>query len=99
MKIGPLENFLLYGSNIKCINSLGPIFLKINMVYLLPTVLKLHVAISIVPYGNSYSLPKPRGYIPVVICNDCYPRQEEVGCKGRGNHRDSHAVSVQVTAQ
>ena len=27
------------------------------------------------------SLPKPRGYIPVVICNDCYPRQEEVGVR------------------
>ena len=51
------------------------------------------------PYGNSYSLPEPRGYVPVVICNDCYLRQKEVGCKGWGDHRDSHAVSVYVTAR
>ena len=36
---------------------------------LLATVLKLLVAISIMPYGKS--LLKVRGYVPVVICNDC----------------------------
>ena len=61
-------------------------------------VLKLHVAISIVPYSNSYSLPKPQRYVPVVICNVCYPRQEEVGCKRWDDHQDSHVVSMQVTA-
>ena len=64
-------------------------------IWLLATVLTLRAAISIVPYGNSPSLPKPRGYAPVV---DCYLRQEEVGCKGWGDHRDSLVVSVQVTA-
>ena len=53
--------------------------------YLLTTLLELYVAISTVPYGIIfiYSLPKPRGYVPVVIC---YSRQEEVGCKGWGDH-------------
>ena len=36
-------------------------------------------------------------YVLVVICNDCYPRQEEIGCKEWDNPRDSHAVSVQLT--
>ena len=49
---------------------------------MLTTVLELCVAISTVPYGIIYSLPKPRGYVPVVICNDCYSRQEEVGVRG-----------------
>ena len=48
-------------------------------IWLLATVLKLRAAISIVPYDNSRSLPKPWGYAPVV---DCYFRQEGVGCKG-----------------
>ena len=68
-----------------------------NVIQLLTTVLKLCVAISTVPYGISYSLPEPRGYVPVVICNECHLRQEEVGCKGWGDHQDSHMVSVQVT--
>ena len=52
-------------------------------IWLLATVLKLRAAISIVPYSNSRSLPKPRGYALVV---DCYFRQEGVGCKGWGDH-------------
>ena len=34
------------------------------------------------------------GPVPVVICNDCYLRQEEVECK-EWSDRDSHVVSVQ----
>ena len=65
-----------------------------NVILLLTTVLKLCVAISTVPYGISYSSPAPRGYVPVVICNDCHLGQEEVGCKGWANYRDSHAVKA-----
>ena len=74
-----------------------------NVILLLTTVLKLCVAISTIPYGISYSLPEPRGYVPVVICNDCHLRQEKVGCKrwgvrvgckGWGNYRDSHAAAT-----
>ena len=46
----------------------------LNVISLLTTVLKPLVAISIMPYINGYCLPKPQGYVPVVICNDCYPR-------------------------
>ena len=45
-------------------------------------ILKLHVAISVVPNSNSYSLTKLWGYVPLVICNDCYPRQERWGVRG-----------------
>ena len=50
------------------------------------------------PYGNSYSLPKPGGVVPLVICNDCYLRQKGVGCKGWGD-QDSHAVNVRDEAK
>ena len=43
-------------------------------IWLLATVLTLRAAISIVSYGNSRNLPKPRGYAPLV---DCYLRQEK----------------------
>ena len=29
---------------------------------------------------------EPWGFVPVVICKDCYLRQEEMGCKGWGDH-------------
>ena len=34
---------------------------------------------------NGYGFSIPRGYVPIVISNDCYPRQEGVGCKGWGH--------------
>ena len=37
------------------------------------------------PYGDGYGFSIPRGYAPIVISNDCYPRQEGVGFKGWGN--------------
>ena len=36
----------------------------------------------------------PRGYTPIVISNDCYPRQEGVGCKGWGHTEEAMACHV-----
>ena len=47
-----------------------------------------------------YQLAQARSHnvLHFLVFND-YVRQEGVGCKGWGDRRDSHAVSVQVTAQ
>ena len=37
------------------------------------------------PYGDGYGFSIRRGYAPIVISNDCYPRQEGVGFKGWGD--------------
>ena len=37
------------------------------------------------PYSDDYAFCIPQGYAPIVISNDCYPRQEGVGFKGWGN--------------
>ena len=60
--------------------------------------LQEHVALLNTPYDDNYSVQQPRGYAPMVIYNDYCSGQEEVGCKGRGHLRGSHAVSVLVVA-
>ena len=37
------------------------------------------------PHGDGYGFSIPRGYAPVVISNDCYPRQEGVRFNGWGD--------------
>ena len=50
------------------------------------------------PNDDNYSIQQPQGYGPMVIYNDYCSRQQEVGCKGQGHFRGSHAVSVLVIA-
>ena len=42
------------------------------------------------------SFHEPRGYVPTVICNDCYSRQEGVGFKGQSVCQSNCVISVSV---
>ena len=55
----------------------------LTSIWLLRYEIQFHIATHIILYINSY---KSQGYALIVICNDCYPRQEEVGCKDLDHH-------------
>ena len=55
----------------------------LTSIWLLRYEIQFHVAL----YSTAITIvfPKPQGYALIVICNDCYPRREEVGCKDLGH--------------